>query len=278
MNILKNVLLFVFIFFMNTCAYSEPVFTWKENSDKIYSIANIAEPSGYKRVITDKNSFQEWLRYLPVKKNDSEPIRIHNGSKYGEYGYTQDAHYRIVDIDVMPVQQCADVAIRLWAEYLWSTNQADKIKFKFTSGHSCSWTDWKNGKQLDVEKNKVVFKSKTADASRKNFLKYLTRVMYYAGTSSLKRDLKKIDSLNELRIGDILIRDGHACMVADMTVNDNEEKKIVIIQGWMPNERSAEDVHILKEPESNSPWHYIGETIKTRRWKDFTKSDIRRFE
>jgi len=42
--------------------------------------------------------------------------------------------YAIVDIETKKYQECADIAMRMWSEYLFSTNKLYKLNFNFDNG------------------------------------------------------------------------------------------------------------------------------------------------
>ena len=104
--------------------------------------ARFAVPAGYQRVPAETGSFAEWLRHLPVKPG-CPPVHLYNGERKGYQG----AHLAVIDIDVgdKNLQQCADAVIRLRAEYLYGTDQKNKICFHFTSGDLACYSRWIKG-------------------------------------------------------------------------------------------------------------------------------------
>ena len=204
---------------------------------------------------------------------------MYNGALKGN----QSAHHLVLDIDVgqKDLQQCADAVMRLRAEYLWSSENFAGIHFNFTSGHTSKWLDWKAGKRPVVNGNKVTFVQKAAaDGSYANFKKYLTDIFNWAGTSSLSKELKKVE-MKDMQIGDVLIQGGfpgHAVTVVDMAKNTvTGETVFLIAQSYMP----AQQIHVLRNPsdEKLSPWYKIKTSgnIETPEWT-FTANDLRRFE
>ncbi len=136
-------------------------------------------PEGYKRVIYSKGSYQEYLRNYKLKSFGSKIIN-YDDSEY----YWQDGHIGILDIPVPKngLQQCADALIRIRSEYLWNTNQKEKIGFNFTSGHYCSWIKYAEGYRPKIKGNKVTFHKTTLnDHSKRNSYKYLNLIYMYSG-------------------------------------------------------------------------------------------------
>ena len=213
-------------------------------------------PENYKRVVYDSSSFQYYIRHQKLKKYGAKVIN-YDGNPY----FYQLGHVGVLEVPVPSngLQQCADALIRLRSEYLWTTNQKNKIGFNFTSGHYCSWNKYAQGYRPKINGNKVTF-SKTANAnhSKTNFYKYLNLIFTYSGTMSLNNELKQINSIEDLQIGDMLVVGGfpgHIIMIADVIENAEGERLFLLIQGNTP----AQSIHLLKnlEETSISPWYKL---------------------
>ncbi len=237
-----------------------PTSTVSQNatSNLIYKEGNTIKtrvkiPDGYKRETTTKNSFAEYLQNYALKPYGAKIIN-YDGSLW----YNQNGHIGILEIDVPKngLQQCADALIRIRSEYLWNTNQQEKIGFNFTSGHYCSWVKYAEGYRPKINGNQVRFiKTKPKNYSKENFYNYLNLIFTYSGTLSLYNELPKINSVKNLKIGDMLIvggTPGHVAMIADMVTNASGDKKFLFIQGYTP----AQSVHVLKNTNL-SPWYNL---------------------
>ena len=71
-------------------------------------------------------------------------------------------------------------------------------------------------------------------------------------------ELKEINSVKNLKIGDMLIVGGfpgHVIMIADITENENGERLFLLIQGNTP----AQSIHLLKnlDDPTISPWYKL---------------------
>ena len=180
---------------------------------------------------------------------------------------------------MLKFQECADSIIRLRAEYLWSVGQADRICFNFTSGDPCCWKAWKSGLRPEAKDSNVVWvKSGEAVSTRSEFMIYLEKVMEYAGTASLQRELVHIPP-DQLSIGDVIIQagyPGHAVLVVDMAQNRHGGRVMLLGQGFMP----AQEFHLLRNPgDKASPWFKVKHTgsLKTPQWPFHMTKDCRRF-
>lgn len=226
------------------------------NEDSLTIKSRVKVPDGYKRVVYEEGSFQDYLRNYKLKAFGSKIINF-DDTPY----FWQGGHIGILEIAVPSngLQQCADALIRIRSEYLWDKNRKEEIGFNFTSGDYCSWIKYAEGYRPIINGNKVIF-SRTAskDDSKDNFYKYLNLIYMYSGTLSLYNELPKIDNAKDLKIGDMLIKGGspgHIVMICDETVNDEGEKAYLLFQGNTP----AQSVHLVKNLENPtiSPWYHL---------------------
>ena len=249
-------------------------------------VTRFKPPAGFSRPEVANESFAGYLRNFPLQPTGTH-VHLYNGQLKAR----QDVHLAVLDIDVdkRDLQQCADAVMRLRAEYLWQHERYAEISFNFTSGFPAEYQQWRNGKRIRVNGNKVNWTNgTTADVSYKSFRRYLVQVFAYAGTLSLEQQLKK-KPLENIEIGDVLIQGGspgHAVIVVDKAVNSaSGEVAVMLAQSYMP----AQEIHVLRNPgqSGESPWYFIsldsavpGEAmnakIATPEW-DFTASDLKSF-
>ena len=241
-------------------------------------ILDIPAPDHYQRISYMGDTFQQWLRALPLKPDD------HEGTLYnGKSKCNQSAHYSILNIDVgtRNLQQCADAVIRLHAEFHYSKNQFNHIIYSFTNEEPVPYRKWINGYRPRVRGNRVFWtKTATPDSSYKTFRSYLDMIFTYAGSFSLSKELLLVSALENIRIGDVFIHGGfpgHAVIVVDVAAHRETGKKIFLLaQSYMP----AQEIHILKNPINNglNPWYQTkeGESLNTPEWT-FQWSDLKRF-
>lgn len=228
-------------------------------------INRITPPEGYQRKKTKPNSFAHWIRRLPLKKGHPE-VLLYNG----EAKWNQNAHFAIFDLDIgdKDLQQCADATMRIRAEYLYHTQQYDKIHFNYTNGALVPYSQWRNGYYPIPKKNTVVWvKKEKCNLSYKSFKTYLIQIFNYAGTHSLSKELTPVP-YSDMKIGDILIKGGfpgHAVMVVDLVENKKGEKMYLLAQSYMP----AQNFQLLNSPNNSSPWYKLDLTatlINTPEW------------
>lgn len=235
------------------------VYSWLTKENKRNIINNILPPKGYQR--KQSTEFGGWLRNLPLSSDSI--VYLYNGTKK----YNQTAQYKIINIDIgkKDLQQCADAVMRLRAEYLFSIKAYSLIHFNYTNGVNISFNKWSGGFYPRLTNNEVNWVVSTKnDTSYYSFKKYLNNIFMYAGTSSLSKELVKVE-VQDIQIGDVFIQGGfpgHAVIVVDVAENAKKEKCFMLAQSYMP----AQNVHILKNPTyNNHPWYYVN---------DYTNNDV----
>jgi hypothetical protein len=205
----------------------------KSFKNPFVTIGKIPTPEGYERVQALESSFARYLRELPLKKDRT--VYLFNGQPK----INQDAQFAVINISVgkKDLQQCADAVMRLRAEYLYANREYEQIRF--------------------ADNAKVVYVYRSGE-SRNEFDLYLEKVFSFCGTLSLEKQLQKRKRMDEVNIGDVLIKGGtpgHAMLVVDMAVNKAGKKIILLSQSYMP----AQDIHLVMNPEypKISPWYIV---------------------
>jgi hypothetical protein len=254
----------------------------QENRRIIDTGATIARrfipPPGYTRVPVMRDSYEAFLRNLPLKPHGTR-VRYFDGAlKPSDGVYVAVVDYDIGDRDL---HQCADAIIRLRAEYLFSHHKFDQIAFNFTSGDTARFSQFAEGYRPVVLNNIVTWTRKAgSDTSYAAFQEYLDLVYQYAGTYSLNKELIEVDPPENMSVGDVFIEGGfpgHAVLVVDMAEHKLTGEKIFLLaQSYMP----AQEVQIISNPESNelSPWYKLqsSEILRTPEWT-FHFSHLKRF-
>lgn len=229
-------------------------------------------PQGFTRTATD--NYGEYIRNLPLLP-DKSPVLLYNGIKK----LNQSSHIAVVDIDVgkKDLQQCADSALRIRTEYLFQTQQFDKINYHLTNGELFSYTDYRDGYRLKVEGNNTsLVKTDEYSDTYETFRGYLEILFIYAGTISVENESTPLPK-EEMQIGDVFViggSPGHCIMVVDLCENIDGEKMFLLAQGNTP----AQQIHLLKNNDSQIPWYSLSDLeypFKLSRWT-FGESSLRR--
>jgi hypothetical protein len=233
--------------------------------------------TNFHRIDLDINSFGSYLRNLKLKPAGTL-VKFYDG----RVKPNNNVYDAVVDLDIgtKDLHQCADAVMRLRAEFLWSQEQYDKIHFNFTNGHKVEYSEWMNGKRMNVQGNKTWWSPKAEPSnSYQDFWKYMELIFTYAGTASLKKELK-FKEIEDAKIGDVLIQGGypgHAVILIDQSVNEETGEKIFLLaQSYMP----AQEIQLLKNPmdPSLSPWYNLDkDEIRTPEWS-FNRDDLRSFK
>lgn len=214
-------------------------------------VSDIPLPAGYTRIAQERHSFGEWLRNCALKSD--KKVYLYNGA----LKKNQQAQYAVLNISVgeKDLQQCADAVIRLRAEYLYNNGRTEAIAFKATDGTRIDYSGWLKGDRFVLQQGKLLRKRIAAPAQgRAQFEKYLETVFSYAGTLSLSRELKQVQTTKNIQPGDVFIQGGspgHAVIVMDVAQNLSGKKIFLLAQSYMP----AQNIHILKNPAGTTPWY-----------------------
>ena len=229
-------------------------------------------PEEYARKEAD--GYGEFIRREPLLP-DGSPILLHNG----EPGSVQNWHAAVLAIDVgeRDLQQCADAALRLRCEYLYSIGEYEKINYHLTNGDEFPYGKYREGYRLKVDGNTTdMVKSAQPDESYEAFRAYLDVLFNYASTRSLYPESERI-AFKNIQIGDLFLfagSPGHCIIVMDVCENEKGEKAILLGQSSMP----AQQIHILKPPSAETPWLFINSIqlpLRIMGW-EFTEENIRR--
>ena len=200
------------------------------------TVGDIPTPWGYKRVDGSDASYANYLRQLPLKKKGSKVMYFTGGvSRF------QSINYAVVDLPLLSnAEQCADVCMRLRAEYLFNTGQYGRIRFQNVNGRTLTYG---------------------GGSSRKSFERYLKNLYGVASTSSLSREMQT-RRLADMQPGDVFVyparyghKYGHAVMVVDVAVNKRGKKAFLLAEGNTP----AREIHVMRNFKNplRSPWFML---------------------
>jgi len=206
------------------------------------TVGDISAPWGYQRIVGEDADYSRYLRNLPLKPRGTK-VQLYTGGD----ARLQSLNYAVVDLPLLSnAEQCADVCMRLRAEYLYHTRQYGRIHFFDVNG-----CDQRYG----------------GGASRKAFERYMRNIYGVASTYSLSRKMKP-RALKDMQPGDVFVYAavdrpgnhpyGHAVMVVDVAQNPrNGKKAFLLAEGNTP----ARDIHLLRNFKNplRSPWFILDE-------------------
>ncbi len=209
------------------------------NPHNYATVGDIPTPLGYERIEGDDAAYSRYLRSLPLKAKGAK-VQLFTGGKAS----FQSINYAVVDLPLLSnAEQCADVCMRLRAEYLFNNAEYRKIHFNNVNGETMLYT---------------------GGSSRKAFERYLRNVYDVASTFSLSRELKR-RRLKDIQPGDVFVyaaadrpgkqKYGHAVMVIDVARNKQGQKAFLLAEGNTP----ARDIHVMRNLKNpiRSPWFML---------------------
>ncbi len=201
------------------------------NPWKARTVGDISAPVGYTRV---EGSYAEFMRRLPLKKRDSK-VQLYTG---GEANF-QFLSAGVIDLPLLSnSEQCADMTMRLRAEYLFSQGRYSEIKFRDVNGNTLRYQ---------------------GGSSRKALEKFLKRAYGVCSTFSVSRETEP-RPVSEVQPGDVLVYParklegmGHALIVIDVARKGNKVA-VMCAEGNTP----AREAHIVRNlnPMEN-PWFFF---------------------
>ena len=235
-------------------------------------------PEGFDRVDLPSLGFGAWLRALPVD-GGAPVVRTSTGRVIPAPALATVP----LDLGRGDLQQCADSALRLYAEYRWDTGRTEDMAFHFTSGDRSAWTDWVEGERFVVSGPRVQRTSRVpVEPTHAAYRSWLQHTFRYAGTRSLHHDTRPVEPSSPLRPGDVFVdpgSPGHAVVLLDVAESATGERIALIGQGFMP----AQTFHVLK-PElghGHAGWFSLPSAasgvVKTPSWRAFSRADALRF-
>lgn len=195
-------------------------------------------PKGFER--DDVDGYGKFLRSLPLKKRGAK-VHLYTG---GEANF-QWLSAGVIDMSILSnYEQCADMTMRMRAEYFWQHGLYSKIRF----------TDV-NGKHHQYD----------GGSSRKNFEKYMKRMYGICSTFSVYHETK-VRQVCDVRPGDVLVYParkiegmGHALLIADVATNAKGQKAIICIEGNTP----AREAHVVRNLNPlRKAWFVLDESDK----------------
>ncbi|MBM9548640.1 DUF4846 domain-containing protein [Leptospira sp. 201903074] len=222
-------------------------------------------PDGFQRIKFANESFATYLRNFPLKPKGSSVLLYDGRIK------TNQVHVAVLDFPLLKEDliQCADAVMKLKAEYFYSRKQYDQIHFKISNGMEVGFSRFAKGERVQVKGNQSQWKKGKykQGTGRDVFEEYLRFIYIYAGTISLKSELKK-KSIQNLAPGDVWIEagsPGHVVLVVDQVTGKGGQTLFLLAQSYMP----SQEMHILKSESQYSPWFEVpkSQSFPTPEWE-----------
>lgn len=188
------------------------------------TIGAIPAPAGFVRDSVAQGSEGEFLASLPLRPRGTL-VMLYTG---GEANF-QWLSWAVVDIPLLSnAEQCADMTMRLRAEWLFSQGRYSDIQFRDVNGHTLRYSGGNSRQELE---------------------RFLRRAYGVCSTFSVSRETEPRD-IADVRPGDVLVyparglgRLGHAVLVAAVATNHSTgQKAVMCVEGNTP----ARDCHVIR--------------------------------
>lgn len=241
---LPTIAILIYLYAPDSAKSTQPKLEWRSGLPS--SIGSIPSPAGFIRYEGKDARYATFVRNLPLLPADSI-LRYYDGSPNDSLARY---NYRRIALPLLKQsEQCADVCMRLRAEYLFTTRQFFDIRFSDTRHRVLKYYFGNNHPALN---------------------RYLKRVFEVANTESMKASMP-VRKLADIQPGDVFLYDaksrpssqyGHAMMVADVAVHPATGRKaILLLEGSTP----ATNIHLVKNlaDPSHSPWFFLEDDTNT---------------
>ena len=215
------------------------------------TIADIPTASKrFSRINVDRNTFAHWLRRQKLKPADS-PVLDYRGWEFKKGSDSTVAFVMDMDIINRRTEQCMDILVRLYSEYLWQSKQTESVAFPLPGGSLLHWSAWKVGwrpefKGIDLK----MIKKAPSDTSISNYESYLRTIYAESHTQQFYHAYERIDP-QQIMPGDFIVIKGsksHAVMIVDVAADSLGDKMVLVGHGDTP----ACQFYLLNN--GDSPW------------------------
>jgi hypothetical protein len=217
---------------------------------------SIPVPNGFLREIYPTDSYSHWIQNLPLKV---PPIILNYKGQVVESGL-----YRVFGVVGLPllfksdIEQCADFAMRFWAEYHKSAGTLDKLFLFNYSGRKMRFV-----------------------SSGKSFINFLKSAFANTNSYSLKKGCSRV-AASEIIPGDMFVQNerggiGHVSVVLDACKSKQGKRLFLIGYSFMP----AQEFHIEKSSDQygTEGWFTVeGYTMYLHDHLNYGKPELRRFD
>jgi hypothetical protein len=242
-------------------------------------VKDVKLPAGYQRLEYNESSYQSFIESLPLKRKGAV-AKTWDDEEADQW----QGEYRVLNMEFLfdeDLEQCADIAYRLFAEYHYSRGNHDKIEFRLQNGQLLSWDNWRSGRRLryDAVLDSHVVQIAPADSDRDSFRDFLRYLFYWSGSWAVRKFVPAVDA-DGLTPGDMIVQNetggpGHLSIIFGVCENEQRERLYLIGNGWTP----AQDVilHKPNESEGIGYWFTIDGYRKHLSAFDFGPFRFRRF-
>lgn len=210
----------------------------KDHNSGVSIESRFPVPAGFARISVSEGSFARWLRGLPLLPESAVSYDWQKRAVFNpdEVGGVLD--WRLLG----PEEQCADIALRLLAEFArLDANGSDPV-FRSLSGDEIRWSRWLRGRYgTNQNATAIVYRADSPrTGSRSEYDRFLKFVMNYTNTASMARDWPIIAE-TELVVGDVIIQPhctgegmGHLSVIVDACEDSAGARSFIFVDGYTP--------------------------------------------
>jgi hypothetical protein len=213
------------------------------------------------------------------------PVVDYRGTPLHDHG-RHPSIVAVADLDIgsKDLQHCADVILRLHAEWRYGKGERN-LAYKSVSGQTLSYQGYVGGDRAIVKGKGIALEHVAAPAKDSHALMrgWMDEVFSWAGTASLEPYSQKV-AWKDVTPGDFFVMSGspfgHAVLILDVAKDDKGRVALLLGQSYMP----AQSFQILKPAGDNNgfgdtAWFVVepnDQLVDTPFWQPFPKTALRR--
>jgi hypothetical protein len=216
----------------------------------------IPTPPGCVRLHYPTGSYSDWMQKLPLKS--SSVILDYRGRTVNNAAYNT---WKVVQLPLLfraDLEQCADFAMRFWAEYHKATGSLARLYLFDYGGHKNPFS-----------------------RSGKSFTQFLKWAFANTNSNSLKKGCRPITA-DRVAAGDMFVQNerggiGHVSVIVDACKSSQGKMLFLVGYSFMP----AQEFHIerAKNPYGIDGWFTVEGYIQYLRDNlNFGEPELRRFD
>jgi hypothetical protein len=242
-------------------------------------------PAGFTRVQNEEGSFGAFLRTLPLLPEGALVVDYRGRPLYNAGHHPSVVSIVDLDIGDKDLQHCADVIVRLHAEWRFGKGERD-MTYRAVSGQPLSYRGYAAGDRAVPEGTRISMQRMAGAHNADDhvfFRGWLTDVFNWVGTASLERDATKVIGIADVRPGDFFVKSGspfgHSVLILDVAKDTKGRTALLLGQSFMP----AQSFQILKPASPSADggvWFVVDAgdiAVDTPFWPAFPMGSLRRF-
>jgi hypothetical protein len=258
--------------------FEDSLYPVVETTDTLWDRFAHAPPTGYSGSGGEPESWNEWLRLLPLAAPGT-PVRNYRGEVVVPGDDEHLAAVVAIDVGTRDLQRSADVILRLYAEWRWFREDFRMLYLSDTS-LELPLERWKAGERLvpaGTRPRWVTEQPPRPKLDHAAFREYLDSVFSWSDGRALLAESLKLSPEN-LEPGAFFVHAGHSAevlVVLEVATSRSGERAMLLAHAASP----AENIHVLR-PNRDGAWFPVrtDQPVRIPRAQPFDWKELRRMK